>query len=56
MIKSNENSLKFDALHPNQKWVSDITYIWTGEGWYIVASILIDLGIYEWQFFVVLQR
>ena len=23
----------FSATAPNQKWVCDITYLWTGEGW-----------------------
>ena len=25
--------------HPNQAWVSDITYIWTNEGWLYLAVI-----------------
>jgi putative transposase len=31
---------EFSALAPNQKWVSDITYIETAEGWLYLASIL----------------
>jgi transposase InsO family protein len=31
---------KFEAKSPNQKWVSDITYIWTLEGWLYLAVIL----------------
>lgn len=31
---------KFNALAPNQKWVSDITYIRTKEGWLYVAAIM----------------
>ena len=31
---------KFEAKTPNQKWVSDITYIWTLEGWLYLAVIL----------------
>ena len=36
------NLLKQDfvALTPNQKWCSDITYIWTEEGWLYLAVIL----------------
>ena len=30
----------FTAQHPNQIWVSDITYIWTREGWLYLAVIL----------------
>lgn len=32
----------FTALQPNEKWVSDITYIITKEGWPYLA-IIIDL-------------
>jgi putative transposase len=37
-----ENLLKqdFSATAPNQKWVTDITYIPTGEGWLYVAAIV----------------
>lgn len=31
---------QFTAEHPNQKWVSDITYIPTDEGWLYLAGIL----------------
>lgn len=30
----------FTAAHPNTKWVSDTTYVWTKEGWLYVAVIL----------------
>lgn len=30
----------FKAEAPNQKWVSDITYVWTREGWLYLAVIL----------------
>ena len=30
----------FKANGPNEKWVSDITYVWTLEGWLYVAVIL----------------
>jgi putative transposase len=30
----------FDAHAPNQKWVSDITYIWTSEGWLYLAVVM----------------
>jgi len=32
----------FTAEAPNQKWVGDITYIWTQEGWLYLA-VIIDL-------------
>ena len=30
----------FNATAPNQKWVCDITYLWTGEGWLYLAVVL----------------
>jgi transposase InsO family protein len=30
----------FDADKPNEKWVSDITYIWTEEGWLYLAVVM----------------
>ncbi|MEX2353590.1 MAG: IS3 family transposase, partial [Gammaproteobacteria bacterium] len=30
----------FTASGPNQKWVSDITYVWTGEGWLYLAVVM----------------
>ena len=30
----------FTAVVPNQKWVSDITYIWTEAGWLYLAVVL----------------
>jgi putative transposase len=30
----------FNVKKPNQKWVADITYIWTTEGWLYLAAIL----------------
>lgn len=32
----------FSALAPNQKWVGDISYVWTEEGWMYLA-VVIDL-------------
>ena len=31
---------QFAASGPNQRWVTDITYIWTDEGWAYLATIL----------------
>ncbi len=30
----------FSAIAPNQKWTSDITYIWTDEGWLYLAVVM----------------
>ncbi len=30
---------QFDAKRPNESWVSDITYIWTNEGWLYLAGV-----------------
>lgn len=30
----------FTATGPNQRWVSDITYVWTREGWLYLAVVL----------------
>ncbi len=30
---------QFEAERPNQAWSSDITYIWTNEGWLYVAGV-----------------
>ena len=30
----------FSASSPNQKWLADITYIWTREGWLYLAAIM----------------
>ncbi len=32
----------FSAATPNQKWVGDISYVWTDEGWMYLA-VVIDL-------------
>jgi putative transposase len=30
----------FEASRPNEKWVSDITYIWTEKGWLYLAVVM----------------
>ena len=39
-IAPNSLGREFRAERPNQKWVTDITYIETGEGWLYVAAVL----------------
>jgi putative transposase len=36
----NELARDFSATAPNKRWVTDITYVWTGEGWAYLAAIL----------------
>ena len=31
---------QFAAARPNQKWVADLTYLWTAEGWLYVAAVI----------------
>ena len=31
---------QFTAERPNQLWLSDITYVWTSEGWLYLAAVL----------------
>lgn len=39
-VAPNALDREFRAERPNQKWVTDITYIETGEGWLYVAAVL----------------
>lgn len=38
-VYSNLLEQKFNMSIPNQAWVSDITYIWTSEGWLYLAAL-----------------
>lgn len=42
---------EFKAARRNEKWVSDITYIWTDEGWLYLAGLLdlYDSSIVGWS-------
>lgn len=42
-VAGNLLNREFSCETPNQAWVSDITYIWTNEGWLYLA-VLIDLN------------
>jgi putative transposase len=39
-IAANVLNRQFAASAPNQKWIADFTYIWTGEGWLYVAAVI----------------
>jgi len=41
-VYQNELVQNFDVEQPNQAWVGDISYVWTGEGWLYLA-VVIDL-------------
>ena len=32
----------FTAVSVNRKWVADFTYLWTAEGWFYVAAVVIS--------------
>ena len=40
LIAPNRLAQDFSASRPNEKWVSDITYIWTKQGWCYLAVIM----------------
>jgi len=50
-VADNILNREFAAEKRNQKWVSDITYIWTDEGWLYLAAILdlFDKAIVGWS-------
>lgn len=39
-VQENVMNQEFTATQPNEKWVTDITYIWTLEGWLYLASVM----------------
>jgi transposase InsO family protein len=39
-IAENVLDRNFEALGPNQKWATDITYVYTGEGWLYLAVVM----------------
>ena len=39
LVYPNVLDQQFDANRPNESWVSDITYIWTAEGWLYLAGV-----------------
>ena len=51
-IAENVLARNFEASCPNEKWTTDITYVWTAEGWLYLAivmdrlSFIIFIGIY----------
>ncbi len=39
-IAENVLDRNFEALGPNEKWATDITYVWTAEGWLYLAVVM----------------
>ncbi len=39
-VAPNQLAQQFHASRPNEKWVSDITYVWTREGWLYLAVVM----------------
>lgn len=50
-VAENVLNRDFKSTKRNEKWVSDITYIWTGEGWLYLAALLdlYDNSIVGWS-------
>lgn len=40
VVPPNVLNRQFDAPAPNRKWVADVTYLWTAEGWLYIAAVL----------------
>lgn len=41
-VAPNDLARDFSATRPNERWVTDITYVWTDEGW-AYAAVILDL-------------
>ena len=39
-IAENVLARNFEASSPNEKWTTDITYVWTAEGWLYLAIVM----------------
>jgi len=39
-VADNVLNRDFEATGPNEKWATDITYVWTGEGWLYLAAVM----------------
>jgi transposase InsO family protein len=39
-VAENKLNQQFEATKPNEKWVTDMTYVWTKEGWLYLAVVL----------------
>ena len=39
LVYPNVLDQKFETIRPNEAWVSDLTYIWTNEGWLYLAGV-----------------
>lgn len=39
-VAENKLNQEFSATQPDKKWVADITYVWTREGWLYLAVVL----------------
>lgn len=39
-VEPNVLARQFTATRPNERWVTDISYVWTAEGWMYLAAIL----------------
>ena len=40
LLSDTANPVVFDPTAPNRVWATDVTYVWTEEGWLYLAVIL----------------
>jgi putative transposase len=57
-VAENKLNQDFTASRPNQKWVTDITYVWTKQGWLYLAVVpdLFSRQVVGWSMNASMER